>query len=138
MFPERFMQKVDTSGECWMWTAATNSQGYGRYRLDGKIRRAHVVSYVFANGDIPEGMLVLHSCDNPGCVRPEHLRCGSQSDNALDAVARGRHRYSGKTECVNGHPLNEGNTYMWNGWRKCRACNSASHAARRSAKLQED
>ena len=77
---------------CWMWTAAINNKGYGlihrRIQKDGRF--AHRVSYKIFNGDIPDGMLVLHKCDTPRCVNPEHLSLGTQSDNIQDCSNKGR------------------------------------------------
>jgi len=77
---------------CWMWTAAVNNQGYGlvnrRRQKDG--RYAHRVAYKLFNGDIPDGMFVLHKCDTPRCVNPEHLSLGTQSDNIKDCASKGR------------------------------------------------
>jgi len=77
---------------CWMWTAAVNNHGYGlinrRRQKDG--RYAHRVAYKLFNGDIPDGMFVLHKCDTPRCVNPEHLSLGTQSDNIKDCATKGR------------------------------------------------
>lgn len=86
----RFWSKVDKSGECWTWTAALRgSNGYGQFWDDGPVF-AHRFSWVMAVGPIPSGMLVLHKCDNPRCVRPEHLFLGTHLDNARDRNAKGR------------------------------------------------
>ncbi len=75
---------------CYLWLGYTTSEGYGRFNFGGKIENAHRVSYRDERGDIPAGMLVLHNCDNPTCVNPEHLRLGSDVDNARDRVKRRR------------------------------------------------
>lgn len=92
---KRFWDKVDKSGDCWLWTAATaggRSSEYGVFRLRNPRRQvyAHRFSYELAHGSIPEGAHVLHSCDTPRCVNPEHLRLGTAADNAHDKVMRGR------------------------------------------------
>ena len=72
---------------CWEWTGARNRGGYG---IKGR-RLAHRLAWSEANGrPVPDGMLVLHSCDNPPCVNPAHLRIGTVADNAADRVARNR------------------------------------------------
>jgi hypothetical protein len=90
---ERFWKKVDKGreGECWMWKAATfKESGYGQIDVEGKKRRANRVAWELTNGPIPEGMLVRHTCDNPGCVNPRHLLLGTPADNVKDMVSRGR------------------------------------------------
>lgn len=94
----RFWAKVDKRGpdECWLWTAGTTSAGYGKIKLE-KMRvdqAAHVMSYELANGDIPDDLWVLHTCDTPACVNPNHLYAGTSKDNVRDMHERkrwGRH-----------------------------------------------
>lgn len=91
----RFWKKVDKSGdnECWNWTGAKTSKGYGgigRGGRAGKFELAHRVSYELAYGEIPDGLHVLHSCDNPSCVNPAHLRAGTCSENIQEAFDKGR------------------------------------------------
>lgn len=88
---QRFWDKVKKGKGCWEWTAA-NSRGYGKFRLGGKTLAAHRVSYEWANGPIPDGLVVMHTCDNPPCVRPAHLRLGTHGDNAVDRDRKGRAR----------------------------------------------
>ena len=87
---ERFWSKVDTSGECWIWTACKNNSGYGQFSLKGRPQLAHRISWMFANGDIPPGLCVLHRCDTPACVRPDHLFLGNHADNMRDRNEKGR------------------------------------------------
>lgn len=92
---DRFWAKVDKSGECWVWTAAHNGRrGYGGVQADGRWKRASRVSWEMENGPIPDGLHVLHRCDNPPCVRPDHLFLGTQSDNNHDRDRKGRGRWS--------------------------------------------
>lgn len=92
---QRFWSKVDRRGanECWTWTAATNEHGYGVMRPSGRRTgptvKAHRVSALLAGMQI-DGFAVLHSCDNPPCVNPAHLRAGTQKDNTADIFARNR------------------------------------------------
>lgn len=74
---------------CWLWLRAA-SRGYGAVRVGGKVMAAHRLSYALHKGDIPAGLFVLHNCDNPLCVNPDHLRVGTVKDNADDMVKRGR------------------------------------------------
>lgn len=90
---EQFWSKVEVTGHrgsCWLWTAAKDPQGYGNsyFKLPGI--KAHRVAYLLACGTIPEGMHVLHKCDNPPCCNPDHLFLGTQGDNVHDCVAKGR------------------------------------------------
>lgn len=92
---ERFWSKVDKSGECWMWKGTLTPKGYGAFcvgpRATHQIFRAHRVSWVLANGRlIPDGLVVRHSCDVPGCVNPSHLLLGTVADNNADIKTRGR------------------------------------------------
>lgn len=86
----RFWIKVDTSGECWVWTASTQRRGYGQLEIKYKPVIASRVSWQIHYGDIPDGLFVLHSCDNPPCVRPEHLFLGTAADNARDMDTKQR------------------------------------------------
>jgi hypothetical protein len=89
----RFMEKVSVGEGCWKWTAATNRDGYGMIGVGRKGERSHRVSFRLFNGDIPAGLSVLHTCDNTGCVNPEHLYVGTQAQNVRDRVVRGRSRH---------------------------------------------
>jgi len=76
--------------ECWPWVGAQIPSGYGAFVFGGRQHGAHRVAWMMANGAIPGGMYVLHSCDSPSCVNPSHLRTGTQQENADDCGARGR------------------------------------------------
>lgn len=86
---ENFWSKVNKGGDCWEWTASRTGDGYGHAHFGAAIL-AHRLSWVLTRGAIPPGMKVLHRCDNPPCVRPEHLFLGTQADNARDREAKGR------------------------------------------------
>jgi hypothetical protein len=86
----RFWAKVDVTGECWCWSAGTDPDGYGRFRVDGENHKAHRVSWAMHRGPIPAGKCALHRCDNRKCVRPSHLFLGTRRDNNADRVAKGR------------------------------------------------
>lgn len=83
----RFWSKVDIRGpdECWNWLARKNETGYGTFSVGGKTLRAPRVSWVLCNlEEIPDGLVILHSCSNPSCVNPAHLSVGTMADNAKD------------------------------------------------------
>lgn len=85
-----FWDRVDRSGECWLWTAYRNEDGYGTVRFDGRMQGAHRVAWQLTHGPIPDGLDVLHSCDNPPCCKPDHLFLGTNHDNVIDRHTKGR------------------------------------------------
>lgn len=88
---ERFWPKVRRGDGCWEWTACKTMHGYGRISVFRRgPQKAHRVAWELTHGPIPAGKHVLHSCDNPACVRPDHLRLGTHLDNMRDMFARGR------------------------------------------------
>jgi hypothetical protein len=90
----RFWSKVAKTPACWVWTASRDDSGYGRLKVGGKrgiAKRAHRLAWELLRGPIPDGLCVLHRCDNPPCVNPAHLFLGTKRDNTLDATAKGRH-----------------------------------------------
>jgi len=72
---------TDRTGDCWVWTASTDTDGYGKVRINNKMVRAHRVAYELAYGPIPEGLIIDHRCHNPACVRPDHLRLATSKQN---------------------------------------------------------
>jgi hypothetical protein len=85
---DRFWKQVEKTPTCWIWTGNRHAYGYGRF---GKGRRlTHRVSWELANGPIPDGLQVLHKCDNPPCVRPDHLFLGKNLENNWDSINKGR------------------------------------------------
>jgi len=90
---QRFWKKVNISTEdncCWIWTAYKSPYGYGQIGIRYKLYLAHRVSYMIATGIDPEEKMVCHKCDNPPCVRPDHLFLGEQLDNMADMISKGR------------------------------------------------
>lgn len=77
-------------GGCWEWTRITNGDGYGQLRVAGRMVYAHRLAYELGIGPIPDGMHILHQCDNPRCINPAHLSIGTQSQNMKECSDRGR------------------------------------------------
>jgi hypothetical protein len=90
---DRFFAKVLKTEGCWLWQGARDRQGYGIFRFPHGNKKAHRVSWSLAYGkDVPVGVLICHHCDNPPCVRPEHLFTGTVRDNYVDSRVKGRAR----------------------------------------------
>ncbi len=88
---ERFWAKVQKSDGCWAWTASKDRKGYGCFRISRREGiQAHRLSYILHFGAVLDGDLVCHHCDNPSCVRPEHLFSGSPGKNTADMIGKGR------------------------------------------------
>ena len=112
----RFWTKVlPVESGCWEWQGYRDSAGYGSFAVRPCFpARAPRYAYELMVGDIPEGLWVCHKCDNPPCVRPEHLFLGTALDNHRDMIEKGRRKGAPRrTHCINGHEFNEKNTYRW-------------------------
>lgn len=88
----RFWSRVNRLGtnDCWEWTAYRTADGHGQIKMCGKATHAHRAAYQMLVGEIGEGLVVRHTCDNPGCCNPAHLLLGTHEDNVRDRVARNR------------------------------------------------
>lgn len=87
----RFWSYVEKTPTCWVWRGKINHWGYGLFSFNGKWRLAHRYSWSLHNGqEIPKGLVVLHHCDEPPCVNPEHLSVGTTADNNRDTYRKGR------------------------------------------------
>jgi HNH endonuclease len=117
---------------CREYMGPRTHDGYGR-RQDQHSRErfssalVHRQMWEMAHGSIPDGMYVLHACDNPPCFRLDHLFLGTKGDNNFDMSAKGRHGNTRKAACKHGHPFDEANTYILpGGQRGCRTCRRIS------------
>lgn len=103
---ERFERNIRITPGCWLWTASIKQRGYGSFSIGYQNILAHRFSYEIYCGPIPPNMMVLHSCDNPRCVNPDHLRVGTHAENMQDMVDRERCS-SGPGEKCPSHKLTE-------------------------------
>lgn len=136
---ERFAEKyvVDEATGCWLWTASTDTNGYGHISVGRKLRQAHRLSYEWSYGPIPDGHELDHTCRVRRCVNPDHLEPVIHRENVFRgegiAVA-----HAAKTHCIHGHPFDEANTYYRHRpgsvERVCRACRNERSIAYRKRK----
>lgn len=128
-----FWTGVYQTSTCWLW-AGSKRNIYGGVRWPGgKQIGAHVAAYLLERGPIPEGKWVLHTCDVPLCVRPDHLWLGTHAENMADMAAKGRGRGQDKTHCPKGHPYSGKNRGVRaSGGRYCCACALEWKRARRA------
>lgn len=106
---EKFWDAVDKKGpdDCWEWKKGRTTFGYGSFYLPGSIHiPSHKFSWELVNEPVPKGLCVLHKCDNPPCVNPNHLFIGTKKDNAIDAAKKKR-LYNPKGEDHNCAKLTE-------------------------------
>ena len=117
----RLFDKVNVGlpSECWEWTASTTQNGYGQFRFEDKVYLSHRFMYCLINGGVDKNKVLDHLCRNTGCVNPFHLEEVSNKENVLRGEINGNIK---KTECPQGHPYNEENTYHYQGMRFCRTC----------------
>lgn len=113
---KRFMKFVsipENLNDCWEWTGYKPSNGYGHFGINGRVFGAHRISFMLFIGEIPNNMLVCHSCDNPSCVNPHHLFLGTDKDNTQDMIKKNRRsHHTGATGENNGfHKLTEQKVY---------------------------
>jgi len=87
---ERLERNSQQEGECRVWVRSRNNQGYGRIKVEGRGVDAHRAAWIARHGYIPQGLCVLHRCDNPPCIRVDHLFIGTRGDNNRDRNDKGR------------------------------------------------
>jgi hypothetical protein len=122
---KRFWDKVYKTERCWVWVGTRQKGGYGVFKLGESLFFAHRVCHVMTKGPIPEGQVVRHTCDNPFCVRPNHLVLGTQAQNMMDKNERGRNPLVGirTTHCPKGHEYAAPeHKYDNEGKQACRTC----------------
>lgn len=118
---------------CIEWAGTRTAKGYGQVTRDGQRMYAHRAAWIDAHGPIPDGLCVLHSCDNPPCVAVEHLHLGTYQDNAREMVERGRHFQTRKQACPQGHPYEHVDS---GGGRRCRECKRQESRTARARKRE--
>lgn len=120
----RFLSKIIAyENLCWKINSF-HHKGYPMVKFNGSVWRAHRLSWsIFNSSPIPSGLVIRHKCDNPGCVNPDHLEIGTQKDNNIDKILRGRCPHKNKTHCKHGHEFTLENTrYCQYGRRVCKKC----------------
>lgn len=124
---QRFSAKVKIlagNNACHEWQGCKNNKGYGQIRVAGKTELAHRVAFELANGPIPAGLKIRHTCDNPKCCNSAHLETGTHAQNMDDASKRKRFPNMRKTHCPKGHEYAGYNLIIQkDGGRNCRICN---------------
>lgn len=112
---------------CWNWTGYRGRLGYGNVTYRGEKWTATRLVYAALHGEFDPDLDVCHSCDNPPCVNPDHLRVDTHKNNLMDASKRKRLQGQWKTHCLRGHPLEGDNLYRDNGtgFRHCKTCDIA-------------
>lgn len=124
--PERFWDKVQFTGTCWLWTACTNAKGYGQFKVEGRMVGAHRWAYEQVYGAIPEGLQIDHLCRTVNCVYPLHLEVVTSRVNTLRGNGRAGIN-ARKTHCPNGHEYSGENLRVdAYGKRYCRTCSKVN------------
>lgn len=113
MIKERFYDKIRKTNSCWIWEANKNNRGYGLIwdKTTQRKELAHRVSYRIHIGEIPKNKLVLHKCDNPGCVNPKQLFLGTHKENCEDKYKKGRANHKSQSETQIRLGLNKGENH---------------------------
>ncbi|RBY82659.1 HNH endonuclease signature motif containing protein [Blastococcus sp. TF02A-26] len=136
--PSRFWAKVDRSGECWLWTGAVTSAGYGSWSSDGHRLSPHRVTYEAVHGPIPDGLQIDHLCRVRLCVNPQHLEAVTPQVNVLRSEAPTAY-LARQTHCLRDHELAGDNLLIQTRHgrpvgRECRRCRDDARARRRTGR----
>ncbi len=140
------LSKIEKTDSCWLWTGYVTTRGYGYIGFLKRRWLAHRLFYTAFKGPIPDGLMVCHSCDVPACVNLDHLWLGSQGENVMDCLRKGRHlasRYGHyvdgvRTHCRIGHELsgdNLGLVLKGKGkyvHKRCNACRRDQYRVKRA------
>lgn len=131
------MWMPEPNSGCHLWLGALQRGGYGAFGVNRKAKRAHRVSWERAHGPISAGAHVLHRCDTPACVNPDHLFLGDQRSNMADMAAKGRASdwRRGIQACPHGHGYDQANTLISRDGR--RACRTCALLSKRAARLRK-
>jgi hypothetical protein len=135
--PSRIADRINTSGDCWLWTGYVESNGYGRVPFDGRSRWAHRVVYQLLVGEIPQGLELDHLCRNPRCVNPSHLEPVTHAENMRRSPIGAPQFHRTKTHCPQGHPYAGDNLVLFRGMRYCRECQRRHKAAYKAKRRAE-
>lgn len=132
---------------CVLWLGVVDHGGYGQMRVGWNRRQVHRIAYALERGPIPLGMVVCHKCDQPSCLRHDHLFLGTQKDNMVDMAKKGRNHAQKKTHCPAGHAYSEDNTIIGTHksrgqFRRCvichnKSCDAENQRRRRAARTPE-
>ncbi len=132
---------VEPETGCWLFASGrTTLFRYQGFYWRGRHVQAHRFAYALWKGEIPDGLWILHSCDQRPCCNPDHLRAGTAKENTQDMHERGRavgNGYENKTHCSHGHEFTPENTYHFRKSRICRACH-AVYAKAYSDRVQRE
>ena len=123
----RIAAKIDSTADCWLWTASKKLNGYGQYNTGGRNWNAHRLVYLLSGRSVDYGIELDHLCNVRECVNPHHLEPVSHAVNVRRAADR-------VTACVRGHEYTTRNTYLWGGMRHCRACRAERNRNRSTRK----
>lgn len=125
-----YVDKTAPNG-CWKWLGSWSGEDYGIFGVNGKLKRVHRISWILVNGAIPDGLDILHKCDNRRCLNPDHLFIGTHQDNMTDKSEKYRAKYNGL--CKRGH---DNWKVTSEGHRHCRTCLSIANKVKKQKKLE--